>query len=84
MAKGVAATSGAVKSLWSSGRELLSEEDIDGVTDTSDSPFSFPIRVSVPADGMSSDDSQLEKTGRIPVIGADGQVIQPGEESAVR
>ena len=82
LAKGVAATSGAVKSLWSSGRELLSEEDIDGVTDTSDSPFSFPIRVSVPADGMSSDDSQLEKTGRIPVIGADGQVIQPGEESA--
>lgn len=44
LAKGVAATSGAVKSLWSSGRELLSEEDIDGVTDTSDSPFSFPIR----------------------------------------
>lgn len=84
LAKGVAATSGAVKSLWSSGRELLSEEDIDGVTDTSDSPFSFPIRVSVPDDGMSSDDSQLEKTGRIPVIGADGQVIQPGEESAVR
>ena len=82
LAKSVAATSGAVKSLWSSGRELLSEEDIDGVTDTSDSPFSFPIRVSVPADGMSSDDSQLEKTGRIPVIGADGQVIQPGEESA--
>lgn len=82
LAKGVAATSGAVKSLWSSGRELLSEEDIDGVTDTSDSPFSFPIRVSVPDDGMSSDDSQLEKTGRIPVIGADGQVIQPGEESA--
>ena len=63
LAKSVAATSGAVKSLWSSGRELLSEEDIDGVTDTSDSPFSFPIRVSVPADGMSSDDSQLEKTG---------------------
>ncbi len=82
LAKSVAATSGAVKSLWSSGRELLSEEDIDGVTDTSDSPFSFPIRVSVPSDGMSSDDSQLEKTGRIPVIGADGQVIQPGEESA--
>lgn len=82
LAKSVAATSGAVKSLWSSGRELLSEEDIDGVTDTSDSPFSFPTRVSVPADGMSSDDSQLEKTGRIPVIGADGQVIQPGEESA--
>ena len=82
LAKSVAATSGAVKSLWSSSRELLSEEDIDGVTDTSDSPFSFPIRVSVPADGMSSDDSQLEKTGRIPVIGADGQVIQPGEESA--
>ena len=82
LAKSVAATSGAVKSLWSSGRELLSEEDIDGVTDTSDSPFSFPIRVSVPDDGMSSDDSQLEKTGRIPVIGADGQVIQPGEESA--
>ena len=82
LAKSVAATSGAVKSLWSSGRELLSEEDIDGVTDTSDSPFSFPIRVSVSSDGMSSDDSQLEKTGRIPVIGADGQVIQPGEESA--
>ena len=82
LAKSIAATSGAVKSLWSSGRELLSEEDIDGVTDTSDSPFSFPIRVSVPSDGMSSDDSQLEKTGRIPVIGADGQVIQPGEESA--
>ena len=70
-----------MKSLWSSGRELLSEEDIDGVTDTSDSPFSFPISF---------------RTGRWHVIRrfpvgknrshssdrADGQVIQPGEESA--
>ncbi len=81
LAKSVAATSGAVKSLWSSSRELLSEEDIDGVTDTSNSP-SLSHQGFLPADGMSSDDSQLEKTGRIPVIGADGQVIQPGEESA--
>ena len=85
LAKGVAATSGAVKSWWNSGRELLSEEDIDGVIDDDDSPFSFPIRVSVPSVDGSSDnggETQVEKTGRIPVIGPDGRVIQPGEESA--
>lgn len=70
-----------MKSLWSSGRELLSEEDIDGVTDTSDSPSpspsGFPYRPMACHPTIPS-----WKTGRIPVIGADGQVIQPGEESA--
>ena len=83
LAKGVAATSGAVKSLWKNGREILTEEDIDGADEeTGDYPFSFPIRVSAPSSDQQTDDSQLEKTGRIPVIGPDGRVIQPGEESA--
>ncbi len=81
LVKGVSATGGAVKSLWNSGRELLSEEDIDGVAED-DSTFSFPIKVSVPSDDAPVEESQLEKTGRIPVIGPDGRVIQPGEESA--
>ena len=82
LAKGMAATGGAVKSLWNNSREILSEEDIDGSSESADSPFSFPIRVSVPSQGYQTDDSQLEKTGRIPVIGPDGRVIEPGEESA--
>ena len=81
LVKGVSATGGAVKSLWTSGRELLSEEGIDGVTEE-DSTFSFPIKVSLPSDNAPVEESQLEKTGRIPVIGPDGRVIQPGEESA--
>lgn len=82
LAKGVAATSGAVKSLWNNGKEILTEEDIDGADEGTDSPFSFPIHVSLPTENRQTDDSQLEKTGRIPVIGPDGRVIQPGEESA--
>ena len=82
LAKGMAATGGAVKSLWNNSREILSEEDIDGSSESADSPFSFPIRVSVPSQGYQADDSQLEKTGRIPVVGPDGRVIEPGEESA--
>lgn len=81
LVKGMSATSGAMKSLWTSGRELLSEEGIDGVAED-DSTFSFPIKVSLPSDDAPVEDSQLEKTGRIPVIGPDGRVIQPGEESA--
>lgn len=82
IAKGMAATSGAVKTLWANSKAVLSEEDIDGVVDDAATQFSFPITVT--ADSMPyGDDSetQLEKTGRIPVIGADGRVIQPGEES---
>ena len=84
LAKGMAATGGAVKSLWNNSRELLSEEDLDGSSEDVDSPFSFPIRVSTPSPqgDYHTDDSQLEKTGRIPVIGPDGRVIEPGEESA--
>ncbi len=82
LVKGVSATGGAVKSLWTSGRELLSEEGIDGVTEEEDPTFSFPIKVSLPSDNAPVEESQLEKTGRIPVIGPDGRVIQPGEESA--
>ena len=80
----MAATGGAVKSLWNNSRELLSEEDLDGSSEDVDSPFSFPIRVSTPSPqgDYHTDDSQLEKTGRIPVIGPDGRVIEPGEESA--
>ena len=82
IAKGMAATSGAVKALWANSKAVLSEEDIDGVVDDAATQFSFPITVT--ADSISDDtdaESQLEKTGRIPVIGADGQIIQPGEES---
>ena len=78
----MAATSGAVKALWANSKAVLSEEDIDGVVDDAATQFSFPITVT--ADSISDDtdaESQLEKTGRIPVIGADGQIIQPGEES---
>lgn len=84
LAKGMAVTGGAVKSLWNNSRELLSEEDLDGSSEDVDSPFSFPIRVSTPSPqgDYHTDDSQLEKTGRIPVIGPDGRVIEPGEESA--
>ncbi len=83
LAKGMSATGGAVKSLWASGRELLSEEGIDGVAgEEEDTAFSFPIKVSLPSNNDPVEESQLEKTGRIPVIGSDGRVIQPGEESA--
>lgn len=70
---------GTLKSIWAESKQVWSQENLNGMSETDQ--FSFPLTPTDSSAAAADEPSFAESTHRLPVIAPDGSIIEPGTAS---